>query len=348
VKHRRSLIAGILAASLSCGACSSLGQQSVPALGSVPQASRSGGDQGPYLYVGGFELSQYALGSAKALHTVTPDYEVYAIALDDRGNLFALENYGSYNAEIQVYTASDLKLVRTIGYSEFLSSIATDSQGYMYVSMLGGIRVYTPGGEHLVFRIPHSPDGPMAFDASGDLYAGGQRFVAVYAPTKVGGHMKLLREIRHGVDSPSVVAFGPKDELFVANWSDYDPPRGRTFVSVVPAGGSKPARRIVSGLSEPQSLAVDSKGRLYVANTTLYGAYPFRSWVTVYAPDGTQPLRRLARGKRNVAQLAVDGSNNVYIANGRRVDVYAPGGTKHLYTITDGIKFTDSIALGSP
>jgi hypothetical protein len=335
MKNRRNLVAGMFAVLL-CGAgCSSLRPDTVPAAqGTNSQTLPSSRDIGSFLYVGGGKLSKYDLGSSKPLRDVSAVYLAVKIDLDVLGNVFLLENFGSYTGQIFVFSAQDLTLQRELTFGQYLADVVADSQGYLYVSAYGHIWVYTPGGADLIVRI-RAPGGALAFDSSGNLYSGAGHDLAVYAPTKAPGHLMFVRDIHDGIDAPSALAFGPSGELFVAN-SPYG--GGRSSVSVFAAGGSKPELRIFNGVSEPRSVAVDSSGILYVAN---------RAWVTVYAPGGTKPVRRIAKA-RYVGDLAIDASNNVYVADGKRVDVYAQGGTKLLYTIAKGINGADVLAIGKP
>jgi hypothetical protein len=323
VKARRSLGAMFLAALLCCSACSTLRQETVPA---APAALRTGSPAnqvadgtGPFLYVVGAKLSKYALGSPKPLRTAKLSFIAFAVAVDKLGDVYTLGNEGSCEGEIQVFSARDLTLLRTI-QTVCLSSIAIDAHGYVYVaSCCGGLFVYAPGASRQVYHIKRFSAGALAFDRSGLLYSAGVNQVAIYSVSEPG-HLKLVRTIHRGVKSPTVLAFGPSDELFVANWPGCNPPCGPPSVSVFARDGSKPVRRIFKGLAMPGSLAVDSTGTLYVGDSTVYGDYPWHSWVSVYGPDGVQLLRKLAKHKgAREPSVRVDASNDLYVANDSNV-----------------------------
>jgi hypothetical protein len=348
--RRCNLVASFFATLLCCAACAPSGQQTVPAPGALPQGIRAVGDKQTLLFVGGAQLSEYQLGSAKPLRTVKLHYLASAIAADRSGNVSVLESYGSGSTLIQVYRISDLTLLREITYGVPGSDLKTDQQGYLFVSAYGTLYVYTPGGARLIYRLRRFPAGPLAFDSSGNLYTGNAqvgRIVAIYAPTDMPGHLKFLRDIHHGVYAPVAFAFGPSDELFVANWPGGNPPLGKPRISVFAAGGSKPTRKIFDGLALPDSVAVDSTGRLYAANSNIYAAPPWRSWVSVYAPGGAQPIGTIAKGHGCFPRLAIDGSENLYVANCGEVDVYSPGGAKLLYKIPKPRDGARALAIGS-
>ena len=349
--NRRNLLVSILAASLCCGGCSLPPPETVPStLGAAPETSPSTPGQTSFLYVGGGKLSKYNLGSSTPLRSVMLAYSAFAIALDRLGHVFVLENYGSCGGQVQVFSARDLRLLRTITAPVCFSGVAIDRQGYFYfTTCCQGLWVYAPGGTHLVNHMRRFANGALAFDSSGNLYADNLFSVAIYAPTGVPGHLKFSGAIRKGVHWSDTLAFGPTGELFVVNTENCDAPcdRGPPSVTVFQPGEKTPTLRVTGDLKLPSSLAVDSVGRLYVANTTIAGAPPWHSWVSLYGPGATKPLRKFARGHGSAAGLAVDASDNLYVANGQDVDVYAPGAPKLLYRISEGSYGAHVLAIGS-
>jgi hypothetical protein len=351
MRNRRSLLASILAASLCCGGCSLPPLTTVPsALGTASKTGPSTPDQASFLYVGGGKLSKYNVGSSTPLRAVTLAYFAFAIALDKLGHVFVLENYGSCGGQVQVFSARDLRLLRTIAAPVCLSGVAIDRKGYFYfTTCCQGLWVYAPGGTRLVNHMRRFPNGALAFDSSGNLYADNLFSVAIYAPTGEPGHLKLSGQIRKGVHWSDALAFGPTGDLFVVNTESCNAPcdHGPPSVTVFQPGEEKPTVRITGDLALPSSPAVDSIGRLYVANTTIAGAPPWHSWVSLFGPGGTKPLRKFARGHGDSAGLAVDASDNLYVANGRDVDVYAPGASKLLYRIGEGNYGAQVLAIAS-
>ena len=348
-------IARVLALSLSCSACSigALRPEAIPPGTGAWQTGGSARHGRLFLYVAGWDISKYALGSSQPLRTAENTDITAALALDRFGNLSAVEGYGSFSGQIQAYNARDLKLVRTIRNTpSFSSQAVTDRSGYLYVADHGPIWVYAPGGRRLIYRIRHGAEDAhaLAFDASGNLYAGNRaHLVSVFVPTQKPGHMALSRSIRDGVDHPEALAVGPTGDLFVANFLACNPPCGNGSVTVYPPGGAEPMLKITDGVAAPLRLAVDSTGRLYVANASLGRQIHPRGWVSVYAPGGSRPTRKITDEVRGPIALAIDPSDNLYVANAydHSVTVYSPGGATLLYKITKGISnYADALAIG--
>jgi sugar lactone lactonase YvrE len=351
MSNRNAWGVAVVAALLGAG-CSSLALRpgTLPATAvTAPQAVPPAEGSGPFLYVGGFKLSMYALGSTKPLHVakVNPQSVLRAaIALDLHGHLCEANGEVS-EAQLLEYDADTLKFVKGLTGVGAYPAIVADRLGYLYASTDStGIVVYAPGCTHEVHVIRHAAGnvGQLIFDRSGDLYVGLQSSaVSVYAPTKRPGHMRLIRRIRDGLSDPGALAIGPSGKLFVGNYTK----EGGGYITVYPPDGSKPVLRITKGLEVPGALAVDSKGRLYVAvpNYAMHSG----GWISVYPPGGSQPVRKVHIP--NPVALALDPSDNLYIANQARdnsVLVYGAGATKLLYTIKLGNNQPSALLIGSP
>lgn len=342
--NRRGCGLALLLAQLSCAGCSvgSLGTSATAGVrAKVPPPAKPAMPKS-VLYVGGWKLSMYALGSSEPLHsTKTNLYVLQAhIALDLHGDL--CEANGNVSAPaIYAFNARTLKLEGALGsYGVF--ALAADRSGYLYGTNEAYIFAYAPGCTHNVDIIRHCANsGPLVFDQFGNLYAGEGRAVCIFAPTQKPGHMRFVRAIREGIDQAFALAVGPSGQLFVANFGD-------SSVTVFPAGGSKPSRRITKGLESPWALAVDSTGRLYVANRP-NSPPQTPGWVSVYSPDGTRPIHTIKYGKGVApSALAIDPSNNLYVAADNAVRVYSPGGAKLLRRITKGVDGPQALLIGSP
>jgi hypothetical protein len=318
----------------------------------APQTVPSAEGSGPFLYVGGFKLKMYVLGSSAPLHVAKVNPPIYkaAIALDLHGRLCEANGEIS-QAELSAYDARTLKVMGGLSGVGAYPALVADHLGYLYGSTGGaGIEVYAPGCTQRVNVIRHGADavGPLVFDRSGNLYAGIQPHyaVSVYAPMQRPGHMRLVREIRDGINGPIALAIGPSGDLFVANYIG----KGHGYITVYRRGGSKPMLRIKRDIKLPWALAVDSKGRLYVANNPFYWGGRGRSgWISVYAPGGSQPIRKVR--VRDPVALALDTSDILYVANvlnHSSVLVYSAGATKLLQTIEEGADPPTALLIGSP
>jgi hypothetical protein len=355
MRNRNAWRIAVLAALLSCAACSSVAPQpgTLPAAAITPQAVPQPEGSELFLYVGGSKLSMYALGSTTPRYVakVNPSNVLSAaIALDLHGHL--CEANGEVSGPVLYeYDAATLKFLKgSQGVGGFPSLVA-DRLGYLYASTFGGaIEVYAPGCLHQVNVISRGATsaGSLVFDQSGDLYKSNgypDDTVSIYAPTKRPGHMRLVREIRDGLSAPGSLAIGPSGDLFVANYSYSEK---NSYITVYAPGGSKPVLTITKGLKYAGRLAVDSTGLLYVSVPD----YEVRhgGWVSVYAPGGTQPVREVP--VHDPVALALDPSNNLYVANLAKessVLVYSPSATKLLQTLKLGAHDEPSaLLIGSP
>jgi DNA-binding beta-propeller fold protein YncE len=353
MSDRRYLLSIALSGLICAASCS----PQAPRTGVIPDGAMistkaSSADKGPFLYVAGLELSKYQLGSQQPLQTVTLSGQAVGLALDRFGSLFVVEDLGS-GAQIQVYSGRDLALLRTIGNmgGSYGSGIAADSEGYFYVTSGDGIRVFGPGGRP-IYLIRRGGD-TLAFDGSGNFYAGEPHDVALYTPTQQPGHLKFSRAISKGVRWPDALALGTSGDLFVANCLSciYSSPPGPDSVTEYPPGSSVPNLRITHGIKGPQAVAVDVHGELYVANATPARCCPFPpGWVSVYPSGGSRPVRRITEKVDAPVALALDPSQNLYVADlgSGSVSVYSSDGAKLLYQIKQGIKGVGTLAIGSP
>jgi hypothetical protein len=339
------------AALLCSAACApaSLRSATVPAAPAIVAPTGVPAAAGPFLYVAGAKLSEYALGSSEPVRSTKVNWYATSpyLALDGHGHL--CESNGDVSAaQLLEYDASTLKLLQGLnGVGDYYALVA-DRLGYLYATTgQSVIYVYAPGCLQRVNVIRGGGFfgySALVFDRSGKLYAANPNQVNVYAPT-APGHMKFVRHIRDGINSPFALATGPSGDLVVAN-SDY--------VTIYRPGASQPVRRITNGSEDPGALAVDSKGWLYVANTPpRLGAC---GWVSVYGPGDTKPVRKITDQICVPGSLAIDPSDNLYVMNtyaghqhGRQsVTVYAPHGTKLLRKITKGIYLGNMLLIGSP
>lgn len=338
-------IASLVALLLCCAQCAGAGSPNAASPATLPNTAFS--PLGPFLYVGGSKLSQYALGRSNPRHSLDLGLGASALALDNRGNLF-VANGGISSGDITVYDAQNLELQRSEERTDD-TFLAVGRSGYLYATNCGGgINVFTPGGLQYDYSryLRKGAVCALAFDPYDDLFVVDGNSIAVFKPAHPPGHIKLVRRIKSGIDGPRALTFAPSGELFVLNCPRCAYHRGRPYVSVYEPGSSSPARIVTGDISQPTALAVDSKGRLYVASAPLSFKDRDPGWVTVYAPRATKPLRKILTGIGAPIAFAIDSSDNLYVANGGKssVTVYRAGGTRLLQTI-DGIKGVETLAI---
>ena len=204
-------IASLVALLLCCAQCAGVGPPNSQSPATLPNAGRSA--LGPFLYIGGGKLSQYALGDSNPRHSVDLSLGASALALDSRGDLF-VANGGASEGYIAVYDAQSLELRR----SEELTDdtfLAVGRRGYLYASNCGGgINVFTPGGIKYDYThyLRKGAVCALAFDRDDDLFVVDGNSIAVFAPAQPPGNIKLVRKIRSGINEPRALAFASSGE----------------------------------------------------------------------------------------------------------------------------------------
>ncbi len=160
------------------------------------------------------------------------------------------------------------------GQFTLMSSVATDSEGLVYVSddYLCRVSVFDPDGRFLhgwgePGAGPGQMDGPsgMAFDGTGNLYVVDQRNNRVQKFTKDGAFLGAFGSAGSGAGEfnlPWGICVSPGGDVYVADWRN---DRVQRFTP----GGEHVAGYAGEGegrLSRPAGLAVDEDGYMYVAD----------------------------------------------------------------------------------
>jgi len=194
-----------------------------------------------------------------------------------------------------------------------------------------------------------------SISTSGDLYVLTPNQIQVYG----AGSKNLARTITLGPPSgsatPGILAIDRKGDVYVANCI------GST-VAVLPPGATVPKYYIGWGIATPVQIAFDPSDNVYVANSDTYsrcqGALGPSS-VYEFPPGKQIPSRAITSGTHYITAIAFDGAGNLYVANCPAcsagyfygpsgygsVAVYPPGKVKPSYTLIDGIKAPNSIAV---
>lgn len=188
----------------------------------------------------------------------------------------------------------------------------------------------------------------LAFDASGDLYAGNQSgtspsgFVTEYA----SGSASPSRTIDLGW-TPHGLAVDASNDLYVVGNAKAGCCGFQGFGAAYGPSGKKRLQKLTGVASFPGRPAIDSQGNLYVPN---FDTFP--GDVVVYAPGANKPTRAIQNGIGFPKVLAFDSSGNLYVLNntfqfGSNVTVYAAGTGTLIRTISKGMKSAYTMALDS-
>lgn len=310
----------------------------------TPARQVSQNTAGPWFYVTGSGIFQYALGGTKLIHSETSHCGSYCgpLALDRAGRLIAIENIEGAG----IYDARTLKWLRNV-YPSYATSVAIDRNDTIWIANCGGgLFAYAPGGTKQLRGI-HIRYAAciIASDPSGNLYvANGYHEVDVYKPGLRPGAVTLLRTIRTGLTNPVAFAFGPDSETFIANFPNSSD--GNGSVSVYAAKTGKLERTIESGIKQPWDIAVDKGGTLYVASSE--ESWKKRDgWVSVYGSGGDKPERYIRAGINGPLAVALDSDSNLYVGNVYgNLSVYASGESKPLRRLDVNVSDPRTIVIG--
>lgn len=208
----------------------------------------------------------------------------------------------------------------------------------------GKIKVYAAGTAKHLRTLHDTQPISLAVDGQGYLYvADGGDGVIVYKP----GSTRIAHVIQHGVACVTL-ALDATDDLYVACQGQvlkYAPsaspgypnlvgeirnlhrphalafgPSGNVFVALyhsvsVYQAGNLAFLRTCADIPAPTAIAVDSIGRLYVTSSPFTREGYQPGSVLVYAPGHTKPLRKITDGIDVPRAVTVDTDDNVYVAN---------------------------------
>jgi len=252
--------------------------------------------------------------------------------------------------------------------SNYVSALAFDSSGNLYVSNVGtGTVDKVSGGGVSSFGPYFGEVDALAFDSGDNLFVAGSNQVKKITP---GGVVTTF--VSAGLSYPSALAFDSSGNLYVANEAN------NTVSKVTPSGVV--STFVSSGLSGPDALAIDSSGNLYIANAdnstltkvTLAGvantlvlpglvtpvALTFGSGGNLYVANGDSTLSKVtpngvvstfvSSGLSRPSALAIDSNGNFYIANSgnNTVSEVSPGGLVSTF-VSSGLSGPDALAFDS-
>ncbi|HEY1976935.1 MAG TPA: hypothetical protein VGG89_10340 [Candidatus Baltobacteraceae bacterium] len=251
-----------------------------------------------------------------------------AIAFELSGDLVVAN---SARDSLTVYDAATLTLEDTItqGVSS-PSALATDFMGNVYAGNQNSVTVYAPH-QSAPIRTISGVVAPrrLAFDQYGSLYVVQNSTIEVYAP----GAVKPFRTIRKGLNDPRWTVFASDGSLVVANAGGTS---GKGSIAIYPPYANVPKLRITAGIDVPVRVVFDSSGNMYVANDG-----DGTGSVTVFAKGGVRPLRTIRAGINHPSALDF-AFGRLYVANapssgaGSLVS-YVVGSSQPAQTITTGV-----------
>ena len=181
------------------------------------------------------------------------------------------------------------------------AGLAVDTSGNVYVAnrsggVSGTIDRITPGGTLSLFSSDMDFPSKLAFDASGNLYAG---MVGNNTISKFNAFGQATTFASSGLNGPIPLAFDHNDNLYVGN-SD------STIMRFGPNG--QPQFFASSGLY-PNGMTFDNAGNLYVAN---FGDNNIQK----IDPAGNSTiLAGLGSGINAPVDIAFDGVDSLYVLN---------------------------------
>ena len=203
---------------------------------------------------------------------------VVALAFDRAGNLFVGNNCGCSppmpSTVVRIAPDGTQSTFATIQSNQLLG-LAFDGAGNLFVSTGQSILKLAPNGTQSTFASQLQGAWPLAFDKSGNLYAGvnpgGSSAILKFAPD---GTRSTYVTFSSGPSASIIaLAFNAGGDLFVA--------RQDTILKVRPDGSST---TVNTGNRSKESLTFDAAGTLFVGQDAYNATEPA---ILKFAPSGT-------------------------------------------------------------
>ncbi|MBA3351841.1 MAG: hypothetical protein H0U23_05350 [Blastocatellia bacterium] len=227
--------------------------------------------------------------SNAAIFKYTPDgtrgtfasgfYQPVAIAFDHRGNLFVADSGAGIPpqpSEIFKFSPDATKTTFASPGVFQLLGLAFDGAGNLFVSTGSQILKYAPDATLDVFAADAEGAWPLAFDRSGNLYAGinmsGANSIMKFSPD---GSSSTFISFSGPGQSTTALAFDKEGNLFAT--------QGLAVLKITPDGSS--VTTFATGEFTSNSLAFDAKGNLFAGLRAFTSSDPA---IVKFAPDGTR------------------------------------------------------------
>ena len=184
----------------------------------------------------------------------------FGAAVDKAGNLY-VGNISGNSVTVYPKGQTSPSLTITEGVSSPYS-VAVDSKGNVFVSNLGNntITAYATGQTSAYETIAFNNYGQavgIGTDGSDNLWVACDTTNTVFEIK--AGSASVTNPGLTGIEGPIGVSFGPKDELFVSNFSATD-------VTVYKSGQTSPFETITDGLTGPTQNGVTAAGAFFQSN----------------------------------------------------------------------------------
>jgi sugar lactone lactonase YvrE len=316
-----------------------------------------------YLYLGlntgtGPTLVVYPLDGSKPLRKIVDSWRVSDLAVDPWGDVYTSDDNPS-GGEVTAYTSGGRSALFSM-YAGGVSCMTFDARGYLYACEDEYVEEFAPRSSKRI-RVARDAQNvwAIALDRAGNVYAAqltgagseSNGAVKVFRPRE----QRPFRVLRHGINSPTALAFDSHGNLYVANSPGYWQEKGTGSVSEYAPGSDRPLRVLRDGINTPTSLAIGPRDELFVANNVSYttdanpdATIKSRAWISVYGPMGHSPKHRI-NGFAQVPQITLDARGNLYaiaVTNDKAEIAVFNQRLARVRTITDGVKGAQAIAIG--